>query len=794
MNSPRYVIPFEQICMADLDQVGSANASLGEMINQLPSSIPIPGGFATTADAFRELLRHEQLDKFIQAMQVRANFDDASTLAPLGKAMRDWIMGRPLPTNLDAAIRQSFAKLDAVGRGFFTVRSWVISDEPADESFTGLQATFFNLSGIDNVLHAIKQAFAGFYNDSAIASRAHSTAQGKIALSAAVQRMVRSNSAASGVISTLDTESGCDQVVLITSSYGLRDAIAQGVVTPDEFYVHKPMLSMGKTAIIRKNLGSKRIKKSFSDQSTCGAPTQIIGVATAERHRFSLSNEDILKLARYAVSLERHYGCPMEIEWGKSDDDGKLYIEQARPLAVSTRASGKILEKYVLRDYGHLLLIGRAVGQQISTGVVRIVKNAAEMGRVQPGDVLVTDMTDSNWEPAMNKASAVVTKRGGRTCHAASLARKLGIPALVGCGQATEMLVDGEAVTISCAEGAMGSVYRGHLYFEISRIDLTELAPLPVTMMLNVSNPEQAFELAKLPNDGVGLARLEFIINKVIGIHPKAVLETECLEPGLQEAIHCRARGYGGPRAYFVEKLAEGVATIAAAFWPKPVLVRFSDFKTNSYRELLGGEHFDPEETNPMIALRDPSRFVSSSFRECFAMETMAIRKVREHMGFTNVQLMIPFVHTLEEARGITNILMEHGLQRGYHDLKLIMVYETPSSAPLDRKFLQYFDGISIGVKDLNLGLDLESMAVAQAFDEPAMASKLLVPQSLATACGLGKYIGFCRQNPSYYPDFVRWMTARGIQSISLDPEIVLSTWPQVIHSPEGNDNPCPLR
>ncbi|HMW51997.1 MAG TPA: phosphoenolpyruvate synthase, partial [Rhodocyclaceae bacterium] len=648
-----------------------------------------------------------------------------------------------------------------------------------------------NIHGYENILHAIKEVFASLYNDRAIAYRVHKGFDhAGVALSAGVQRMVRSDIGASGVMFTMDTESGFNGVVFITASYGLGETVVQGAVNPDEFYVHKATLALGKPAVIRRNLGSKLIKMVFADKKEAGKSTRTVDVAEAERNVYSLTDEDVLELARYATIIEQHYGRPMDIEWGKSGDDGKLYILQARPETVKSQQSGHVMEKYRLKQYGKSLTHGRAIGQKIGAGPVRVVKDASEMERVKAGDVLVTDMTDPNWEPVMKRASAIVTNRGGRTCHAAIIARELGIPAIVGCGNATEVLDENDEVTVSCAEGDTGYVYRGKLDFEVITTDMGNLPDIPVKIMMNVGNPELAFEFAQIPNGGVGLARLEFVINNMIGIHPKAILEINQVPASLRNEINRRSRGYATPKQFFIEKLVEGVATIAAAFYPKPVIVRLSDFKSNEYRKLLGGEIYEPEEENPMLGFRGASRYIAHSFRDCFELECAAMKKVRNELGLTNVQLMVPFVRNLDEAAGVVDLLARHGLKQGENDLKLIMMCEIPSNALLADQFLQYFDGFSIGSNDLTqltLGLDRDSGLVAHSFDERDPAVKQLLSMAIQSANKLGKYVGICGQGPSDHADFAEWLMDEGIQTISLNPDTVVDTWLKLAaHSNKG--------
>ncbi len=777
----RYVIPFEQLRMTDVESVGGKNASLGEMISQLPKSVRVPGGFATTAEAFREFLAQDGLADRIHAALEALDVDDVNALARTGAQIRQWMMDTPFPAQLEADIRSFYAQLDAAGNGSFAVRSSATAEDLPDASFAGQQETFLNISGIDNVLHAIREVFASLYNDRAISYRAHKGfMHAGVALSAGVQRMVRSDKGAAGVMFTLDTESGFRDVVFITSSYGLGETVVQGAVNPDEFYVHKPMLAQGRPAVIRRTLGSKMIKMEFAATAAAGRSVQTVDVTDADRQRFSLTDEQVLELARYAMTIEAHYGRPMDIEWGLDGVDGQLYILQARPETVKSHESGMSQQKFRLKQYGKVLASGRAIGQKIGAGPVRIVESAAEMDKVQAGDVLVTDMTDPNWEPVMKKAAAIVTNRGGRTCHAAIIARELGIPAIVGCGDATETLTEGEEVTASCAEGDTGNIYRGRLDFEVVTSDLSNLPDLDLKVMMNVGNPELAFDFCQLPNAGVGLARLEFVINNTIGIHPKAILEIDQAPARLREEIRRRARGYANPEAFFVDKLVEGVATIAAAFWPKPVIVRLSDFKSNEYKKLLGGDIYEPDEENPMLGFRGASRYIAHSFRNCFELECRAMRRVRDELGLTNVELMVPFVRNVGEAAEVVKLLGEHGLKRGENGLRLIMMCEIPSNALLAEQFLEHFDGFSIGSNDLTqltLGLDRDSGLVAGAFDERDPAVKQLLSMAIRTANRLGKYVGICGQGPSDHADFALWLMDEGIQSVSLNPDTVVDTW-----------------
>ena len=781
----RNVIAFEQLRMTDVGEVGGKNASLGEMISQLAASgVRVPGGFATTAAAYRQFLAYQGLADRINAALDALDVDDVDALLKTGAQIRQWVVGTPFPPALETEIKHHYDALTATGGpdASFAVRSSATAEDLPDASFAGQQETFLNIQGYDNILHAIKEVFASLYNDRAIAYRVHKGfAHTEVALSAGIQRMVRSDTGAAGVMFTLDTESGFKDVVFVTASYGLGETVVQGAVNPDEFYVHKPTLAAGKPSVIRRNLGSKLIKMVFAEQMEAGKSTRTVDVDEAERHVYSITNDDVLELARYAMIIEKHYGRPMDIEWGKDGRDGKLYILQARPETVkSQETAGSKIEKFRLKQFGKVLASGRAIGQKIGVGPVRVVKDPAEMNRVQPGDVLVADMTDPNWEPVMKRASAIVTNRGGRTCHAAIIARELGIPAIVGCGDATAVLEEGETVTVSCAEGDTGHVYRGRLDFEVSSQDMGSLPPLELKVMMNVGNPELAFEFAQTPNAGVGLARVEFVINNMIGVHPKAILEYSEMKESLREEIDRRARGYASPKDFFVEKLVEGVATIAAAFYPKPVIVRMSDFKSNEYRKLLGGDIYEPEEENPMLGFRGASRYIAHSFHDCFELECQAMKKVRNELGLTNVELMIPFVRTLDEAHAVVDLLAEKGLKRGENALRLIMMCEIPSNALLAEQFLEVFDGFSIGSNDLTqltLGLDRDSGLVAHAFDERDPAVKQLLSMAIATANRLGKYVGICGQGPSDHADFAQWLMAQGIQSISLNPDTVVDTW-----------------
>ena len=789
--SERLVVPFEALRMTDVESVGGKNASLGEMISQLShAGVRVPGGFATTAHAFRSFLSFNHLKARIDQRLEGLNVEDVKALAQCGEDIRHWIESSPLQPELEAAIREAFSALGAQASGAISVavRSSATAEDLPDASFAGQQESFLNVVGIDEVLLRVRQVFASLYNDRAIAYRVHQGFEhADVALSAGIQRMVRSDEGASGVMFTMDTESGFDQVVFITSAYGLGETVVQGAVNPDEFYVHKPMLRQGKQAIVRRQLGSKLIRMIFANhRQDTRATVKTIETEVEKRHRFSLRDEQVLELARYALTIEDHYQRPMDIEWGLDGMDGKIYILQARPETVKSRQQGK-QTRYQLKSTSEVLVSGRAIGQKVGAGMVRVVRDASEMDRIGTGDVLVTDMTDPNWEPIMKRASAIVTNRGGRTCHAAIIARELGIPAVVGCGNATELLADGALVTVSCAQGDTGYVYDGLLETEVTELESGHLPPISTKLMMNVGNPQLAFDFAQLPNEGVGLARLEFIINNDIGIHPKAILDYPHVDPALKAAVESIARGYASPRDFYVARLAEGVATIAAAFWPKTVIVRLSDFKSNEYRKLIGGSRYEPEEENPMLGFRGASRYLSADFREPFALECEAMRLVRQHMGLSNVELMVPFVRTVDEARQVVELLAEYGLRRGSGAgedgsgaLKLIMMCELPSNALLADEFLEYFDGFSIGSNDLTqltLGLDRDSGLVAGAFDERDPAVRLLLSRAIQACRKQGKYVGICGQGPSDHPDLAQWLVEEGIQSISLNPDTVIDTW-----------------
>ena len=781
-----HAIPFEQLRNTDVSSVGGKNASLGEMISQLSAKgVRVPTGFATTADAYREFLAQGGLDKKINDLLDILDADDTQALAICGTQIRKWIMEADFPAALNAAIAENYARLTANSAAgtTFAVRSSATAEDLPDASFAGQQESFLNIHGLDHINHAIKEVFASLYNDRAISYRVHKGfVHADVALSAGVQQMVRSDIGCAGVMFTIDTESGFKDVAFITSSYGLGETVVQGAVNPDEFYVHKPLLALGKPAIVRRTMGSKLIKMVFSDATQAGKSTVTIDVDPAESDVYSLSDADILELGTYAMTIENHYGCPMDIEWGKNGLDGKLYILQARPETVKSQESLKnVTESYKLQKHSAVpLVVGRAVTQKVGVGPVRIVLDPSQMHEVQPGDVLVADMTDPNWEPVMKRASALVTNRGGRTCHAAIIARELGIPAIVGSVNATDLLREGEIVTVSCAEGETGFVYHGALDFEVSSQTNSALPKPPCKIMMNVGNPDMAFSFAQIPNDGVGLARLEFVINNMVGIHPKAILNAAAMPAAVQTIIKNRSRGYASPKQFYIDKVAEGVATIAAAFYPKPVIVRTSDFKSNEYKKLVGGDIYEPDEENPMMGFRGAARYMAEDFKECFALECEAMKKVRNIMGLTNVELMIPFVRTLEEAKAVTDIMAANGLKRGENGLRLIMMCEIPSNALLAEQFLEYFDGFSIGSNDLTqltLGVDRDSGIMAGSFDERNDAVKVLLKMAIETCNRLGKYVGICGQGPSDHPDFAEWLVAEGIQSVSLNPDTVITTW-----------------
>jgi pyruvate,water dikinase len=771
--------------MTDVEVVGGKNASLGEMISQLADAgVRVPGGFATTAQAFRDFLAQTGLDSKIAERLSTLDADDVRALAQAGQEIRQWIEETPLPSQLDQEIRTAFAEFDQDGKGTFAVRSSATAEDLPDASFAGQQETFLNVEGIDDVIDKIRLVFASLYNDRAISYRVHKGyAHAEVALSAGIQRMVRSDLGSAGVMFTIDTESGFPDVVFITSSYGLGETVVQGAVNPDEFYVFKPTLAAGHYPIVSRRIGSKLLKMEFDPERASGHAVRTVDVPTTERNRYSLSDADVIELARYAVIIEKHYQRPMDIEWGRDGLDGKIYILQARPETVkSQQGQHDVQLRYRLKATGDILVTGRAIGQKIGSGPVRVVADVSEMDKVQPGDVLVTDMTDPNWEPVMKRASAIVTNRGGRTCHAAIIARELGIPAVVGCAEATDLLKEGQAVTVSCAEGDEGRIYDGLIDTEVEEIRRGEMPPIDLKIMMNVGNPQLAFDFAQIPNHGVGLARLEFIINNNIGIHPKAVLDYPNVDHELKLAVESAARGYASPRSFFVEKLAEGMATIAAAFSPKSVIVRLSDFKSNEYRKLVGGARYEPEEENPMLGFRGASRYLAGEFAECFRMECEAIKKVRDEMGLTNMEIMVPFVRTVPQAKRVIDLLAEHGLTRGQNGLRIVMMCEVPSNAILAEEFLAHFDGFSIGSNDmtqLTLGLDRDSgmELLASDFDERDEAVKFMLLRAIRACQKAGKYIGICGQGPSDHPDFAQWLKDEGIESMSLNPDSVVETW-----------------
>ena len=778
-----YVVSLDKLGKHDVEHVGGKNASLGEMISNLAGAgVSVPGGFATTAQAYRDFLElsglNDQIHKALDALDV----DDVNALAKTGAQIRQWIMDAEFPEKLNTEIRTAFAALSAGNPEVaVAVRSSATAEDLPDASFAGQQETFLNIRGVENVIRAAKEVFASLFNDRAISYRVHQGFDHKlVALSAGVQRMVRSETGTAGVMFTLDTESGFRDVVFITGAYGLGETVVQGAVNPDEFYVHKGTLESGRPAILRRNLGSKAIKMIYGDEAKAGRSVKTVDVDKAERARFCLTDAEVSELAKQAMIIEKHYGCPMDIEWAKDGDDGKLYIVQARPETVKSRTQANVMERYLLKETGTVLVEGRAIGQRIGAGKVRIIKDVSEMDKVQAGDVLVSDMTDPDWEPVMKRASAIVTNRGGRTCHAAIIARELGIPAVVGCGNATQLLKDGQGVTVSCAEGDTGYIFEGELGFDVKKNSVDAMPELPFKIMMNVGNPDRAFDFAQLPNAGVGLARLEFIINRMIGVHPKALLNYDGLPQEIKDSVDKRIAGYNDPVGFYVEKLVEGISTLAAAFWPKKVIVRLSDFKSNEYANLIGGKLYEPEEENPMLGFRGASRYISESFRDCFELECRALKRVRNEMGLTNVEIMVPFVRTLGEASQVVDLLAENGLARGDNGLRVIMMCELPSNAILAEEFLEFFDGFSIGSNDLTqltLGLDRDSGIIAHLFDERNPAVKKLLANAIAACNKAGKYIGICGQGPSDHPDLAKWLMEQGIESVSLNPDSVLETW-----------------
>ncbi|RMQ97193.1 Phosphoenolpyruvate synthase [Pseudomonas savastanoi pv. glycinea] len=783
MTLVEYVVSLDKLGVHDVEHVGGKNASLGEMISNLAGAgVSVPGGFATTAQAYRDFLELSGLNDQIHAALDALDVDDVNALAKTGAQIRQWIMEAEFPEKLNAEIRTAFAELSAGNPNLaVAVRSSATAEDLPDASFAGQQETFLNIRGVENVIRAAKEVFASLFNDRAISYRVHQGFDHKlVALSAGVQRMVRSETGTAGVMFTLDTESGFRDVVFITGAYGLGETVVQGAVNPDEFYVHKGTLAAGRPAILRRNLGSKAIKMIYGEEAKAGRSVKTVDVEPADRARFCLSDEEVAELAKQAMIIEKHYKAPMDIEWAKDGDDGKLYIVQARPETVKSRAQANVMERYLLKETGTVLVEGRAIGQRIGAGKVRIIRDVSEMDKVQPGDVLVSDMTDPDWEPVMKRASAIVTNRGGRTCHAAIIARELGIPAVVGCGNATQLLQDGQGVTVSCAEGDTGYIFEGELGFDIKTNSVDAMPELPFKIMMNVGNPDRAFDFAQLPNAGVGLARLEFIINRMIGVHPKALLNYDSLPQDIKDSVDKRIAGYDDPVGFYVEKLVEGISTLAAAFTPKKVIVRLSDFKSNEYANLIGGKMYEPEEENPMLGFRGASRYISENFRDCFELECRALKRVREEMGLTNVEIMVPFVRTLGEASQVIDLLAENGLRRGENGLRVIMMCELPSNAILAEEFLEYFDGFSIGSNDLTqltLGLDRDSGVIAHLFDERNPAVKKLLSNAIQACNKAGKYIGICGQGPSDHPDLARWLMDQGIESVSLNPDSVLETW-----------------
>ncbi len=779
-----YVVEFDALGMGDVDRVGGKNASLGEMISNLANAgVRVPGGFATTARAYWDFLDESGLRTQIREALEGLDVDDVEQLAEVGARVRQMVLDAPFPERLDEAIRAGYERLEAQvpGEASFAVRSSATAEDLPDASFAGQQETFLNVRGLEGIREAVHHVFASLFTDRAIAYRVHhGFDHEQVALSAGIQRMVRSDVGASGVMFTMDTESGFRDAVFITASWGLGETVVQGAVNPDEFYVHKPTLEAGRPAILRRNLGGKAIKMIYSGDTAHGKTVETVDVPEAERMRFCLSDADIEDLARQAVTIEQHYGRPMDIEWGKDGEDGQLYILQARPETVKSRDGGQTLERYHLKDRGPVLAEGRAIGQRIGAGKVRVIQDVGEINRVENGDVLVTDMTDPDWEPIMKRAAAIVTNRGGRTCHAAIIARELGIPAIVGCGNATEAITDGIEATVSCAEGDTGYVYEGRQDYEVREVSLADMPELPFKIMMNVGNPDRAFDFQFLPNAGVGLARVEFIINRMIGIHPKALLEFEQQEEAVKRVIRSQTAGYVNPEEFYVDKLAEGVSMLGAAFHPKPVIVRLSDFKSNEYANLIGGEKYEPREENPMIGFRGASRYINPAFQECFQLECRALRKVRDEMGLDNVWIMVPFVRTVDEARQVVDLLAANGLERGKNGLKVMMMCELPSNAVLADEFLEHFDGFSIGSNDLTqltLGLDRDSGVIAELFDERDEAVKRLLSMAIQACRRHGKYVGICGQGPSDYPELARWLMDEGIESVSLNPDTVVETW-----------------
>ncbi|MCG8315782.1 MAG: phosphoenolpyruvate synthase [Pseudomonadales bacterium] len=776
-----YVVWFENLCKDDVERVGGKNASLGEMISNLAhAGVSVPGGFATTAEAYREFLDQSGLDKKIHDALDKLDVNDVNALAETGAEIRSWILETPFQKPLQDAIAEAYNKLNAAGEIAVAVRSSATAEDLPDASFAGQQETFLNIKGLEATLHAVHEVFASLFNDRAIAYRVHQGFEHrKVALSAGIQRMVRSETGASGVMFSLDTESGFRDVVFITASYGLGETVVQGAVNPDEFYVHKPTLAAEKPSVLRRNLGSKAIKMIYGVDAKPGKSVETVDVDKAERNQFCITDAEVESLAKQCVIIEKHYGHPMDVEWARDGDDGKLYIVQARPETVKSRQSN-VMERYLLKEKGKVLVEGRSIGHKIGSGPVKLVMNLREMDKVQPGDVLVTDMTDPDWEPIMKRASAIVTNRGGRTCHAAIIARELGIPAVVGCGDATDLVEEGQQVTVSCAEGDTGLVYQGALGFDVQRNSIESMPEIPFKVMMNVGNPDRAFDFQSLPNAGIGLARLEFIINRMIGVHPKALLNFDTLPKDIKQAVERRIAGYSGPVDFYIDKLVEGISTLAASFYPKRVIVRLSDFKSNEYANLIGGKLYEPEEENPMLGFRGASRYISDGFRDCFELECRALKKVREVMGLDNVEIMVPFVRTVGEAEQVIKLLDANGLKRGENGLKVIMMCELPTNALLAEEFLEHFDGFSIGSNDLTqltLGLDRDSGIVSHLFDERDPAVKALLSKAIKACKAANKYVGICGQGPSDHPDLAKWLMEQGIDSVSLNPDSVLDTW-----------------
>jgi pyruvate,water dikinase len=776
---------FSELCMHDVPDVGGKNASLGEMISNLTSlGINVPDGFATTADAYRQFLAYQGLDSKINAMLDELDVDNVSDLVATGSSIREMVMNAPLPESLKNDIREAYQTLNPDDKGQVAVRSSATAEDLPEASFAGQQESFLNISGINQVLAAVKEVFASLFNDRAIAYRVHQGfAHADVALSAGIQRMVRSDMGASGVMFSIDTESGFSEAVFITSSWGLGECVVQGSVNPDEFYVYKKALKENRPAILRRIRGSKLIKMTYAEGASEGAhhkTVQTVDVSEADQNRFSINDDEVMQLGNMAVIIEDHYQRPMDIEWGRDGLSGEILILQARPETVESRADKQVLERYHMREKGEVLTTGRSIGQKIGSGIVRIVPSIADLDKVQEGDVLVTDMTDPDWEPVMKRASAIVTNRGGRTCHAAIIAREMGVPAVVGCGNVTDMVLEGSEATVSCAEGDTGFIYKGLLNYELKTIKLDSLPDLPFKIMMNVGNPERAFSFARLPNAGVGLARLEFVINNTIGIHPRALLDYDVMPMDVKQSIDLAMAGYAGPIDFYVEKLVEGISSLAAAFAPERVIVRMSDFKSNEYANMVGGELYEPDEENPMIGFRGASRYIDESFRACFELECRALKIVRDEMGLRNVELMVPFVRTVEEARQVIGLLSENDLKRGENGLKIIMMCEIPSNALLAEEFLEYFDGMSIGSNDLTqltLGLDRDSGLIAHLFNERDPAVKVLFSMAIKACKAKGKYIGICGQGPSDYPDLALWLMEQGIDSVSLNPDTVVETW-----------------